>query len=117
MNVALGQIGQVEPIHLRDFLVISIALLSAVASFIAIVSSRTKQKREVSFSEQLVTKEFCSQASHETNRRLAALEDGVPPIWEAIKKDSDAIRSEMRKGFADLERALGRIEGRFMRKE
>jgi len=112
MNV-LGQLQSVDPINLKDFIIIAGVFLSNAAAIAALLRAGKTQKREVSFSEQLVTKEFCTSSHQAQDRRIESVEKQATDLWNTVRSENAKIRAEISKGFQDIERAIGRIEGRF----
>ena len=51
-------------------------------------------------------------ADLENAKRLEAMEAQVENLWTTMRGENTAIRGEMTKCFKDIERALGRIEGK-----
>ena len=53
------------------------------------------------------------QSSHdELTKRVDKIENDIPKIWDKLNSENTKIRQEMNKQFNDVERALGRIEGK-----
>ena len=107
----IAQINGVEPLHVRDFLVIGLSLLAAAGSLASLFNARRIQKREVVFPDQYVRKEVCAPAHEELGRRVAGFEAEARSLWDTLRTEDEAIRQEVRRCFLDLERALGRVEG------
>ena len=70
----LAQIQTVDPIHLRDIVILIGFFLSAGASAVAILGQRRTQKREVSFADQFVTSAFCEKQHTNLTAEIKALQ-------------------------------------------
>jgi hypothetical protein len=102
------------------------------------------QPLEVRPSAEYVTTAFCSQRHEQTSRGLMEVTEQVRRLWERLERDKESFevsartrsagiynkideirkeladantttREEMSKGFRDVERALGRLEGEIKR--
>lgn len=94
--------------------------LAGAVSMIAILKAIRSEPTDIRVPDQpirtrqedkLVTAEMCATSQHETQRRLSEHDHQIQMLWSTVRDENNAIRSEMRKGFADQERSLGRIEG------
>jgi hypothetical protein len=110
----LGQLQTVDADWLKNFLLVVVSSIGAGGGLISIISTRRKQRREVSFAAELVDKSACALKHEDVGRRLESLEESRDEMWRTLRSEIEAVRLEMRKGFADQERALGRIEGKIM---
>lgn len=108
----LADISSVEPGHLKDYIIITIGLGMVALQIIQALRTRGIQKREVSFSEEVVSKQMCTSLHTETDRRMLQCEKQIAELWNTLRSENESIRDEMRRGFQDMERALGRIEGK-----
>lgn len=80
--------------------------------------------------DKFATRDFCEMQHKEVTRRLDGHDSDIRALYDEIKTDRDAnevhasarsasiyekideVRSEMNAGFKDMERALGRLEGK-----
>jgi hypothetical protein len=107
----LADISSVDANHLKDFVIIAIGVGIFAIQIIGAIRNRGAQKREVSFSEEFVTKQVCATAHADYARRIDAAEKQLVALWDTLRSENESIRDELRRGFQDMERALGRIEG------
>lgn len=88
----------------------------------------TGQPLKVTFSETFATRAQCQADNDEVKRRLGGHDAEINSIWNKmrdehtsirtkIQEEAIAIRREVDSRFADILRALGRIEGRLKEKD
>jgi len=128
-------LAQITPAQWSGFTVVLTALI-AVAANIAIVwglFKRSDRRREI-HPQPLEIKEATQFASKKDLDQLAAARqadmkeleisararssatyDKIDEIRIELTQANDATRAEMQKGFKDMERALGRLEGKIDR--
>ena len=132
--IASTDLSSVNPITLKDVIIIGLALLGAAGMIKNLFGKNTTNiapdPLRIEKLDKFATRDFCEQRHHEVTRRLDGLDGHVRAIYDEIKKDRDAneihasersasiyekideVRSEMNTGFKDMERAIGRIEGK-----
>ena len=93
--------------------VLSLLTLSALGTNLAtLIRGQRAQKRDVTITDQFVTHAVCDASHREIINRLTRNESSLASAWETMRREDETTRSEVRKCFQDIERALGRIEGR-----
>jgi hypothetical protein len=119
----LAQIDKVQPAFLHQAVLLLCGILGGAASVAAIVGLILKRRRiiepqplEVKPAAEYVTKEFCADRHTETKKRLDEMSKQVDALWSTMRSENTAIRGEMTRAFQDIERALGRIEGKIDRR-
>jgi hypothetical protein len=132
--IATGDLSSVNPITLKDFIIIGLAILGAAGMIKNLFGKNTTtvgpDPLRIEKLDKFATRDFCEQRHSEVSRRLDGHDKDVRALYDEIKKDRDAneihasersasiyekideVRSEMNCGFKDMERAIGRIEGK-----
>jgi len=72
----------------------------------------TGQPLRVSQTDPVVTRSQCAAHEEEVKRRLALHDAQLDSLWNTVRGENIAIRKEMEARFAEIIRALGRIEGK-----
>jgi hypothetical protein len=121
------QIQNVEPGFLKQSMLLVMGLLAGAGAVMSIVSARNKRREvrmdpplpqplEVKPVSKYVTREDCVVSHGDFMRRLEGHDHEIEQLWTVLRRENTEIRQEMRKCFADIERSLGRIEGKLDRK-
>lgn len=115
----LAQIDKVQPGFLHQAALLLIGVLGGGAAVATIAGLFVKRKRqvepqplEVKASAEYVTEDQCRERRGEMAARIKALEAQAENLWSTMRRENTDIRAEMAQTFKDIERALGRIEGK-----
>jgi hypothetical protein len=92
-----------QPDHVKDFLIIIGFILSAGASAAALLNQRRTQKREVTFGQEFVTRDFCqsmhTRDSGEVKRLVAEVEElkrDRVGVLAKVEEKIDKLRVEIK---------------------
>ena len=127
-----AQLTNTAPEHVKDFILIGIALFGVVALAWGMVKKNTTtvapDPLRVQKADGTVSREFCAQIHGDTTRRLDGHDKDIRDIYAELKRDREAnenhasarssaiygeirkVSEEMNRGFRDVERTLGRLE-------
>jgi hypothetical protein len=115
----LAQIDKVSPSFLHQAALLFVAVLAGAASVAAILGTFMRKKRElypqpleVRGTTEYVTANMCSTQHGEIDRRLNDHTHQLETLWTTMREEDEKTRSELRRCFQDIERSLGRIEGK-----
>jgi hypothetical protein len=61
---------------------------------------------------QFVPKPTCKILHNEVDRRLAEHDKSIQSLWSTMREEDERTRAQLNKSFNDIERSLGRIEGK-----
>lgn len=118
LHFLLGQVA--TPTSLWQ-LMGAIALFASIAGNVAMVLSlRTRKETrliepnplEVRGVSAWVTESQCGKSHHEMQRQLDSHQVEIRNIWVTMHGEDEKTRNMLIKGLQDIERALGRIEGK-----
>ena len=99
----------------------AIALFASIAGNIAMVASLRKRQDthhidplplEVRGVSGAVTEANCSERHDDIRRRLDEHTNQIDRIWHTMRDEDEKTRIMIAKGLTEIERALGRIEGK-----
>lgn len=62
--------------------------------------------------DKFATRDFCNVKHTDIQVRLERIDHEIGALWATVRTENENIRNEVRKGFQDIERSLGRIEGK-----
>jgi hypothetical protein len=118
----LAQVDKVDPSFFHQFTLVILGLLSGLASAAAIAGALFAKRRkiepqplQVEEAEKFVTASACGSSHAHLIKRLDQHDEIIRDLWTTFRAENASIRHEMTKGFQDMERALGRIEGKLDR--
>ena len=116
----LADISTVEPTHVKDVVIILLSLLTGAGVIVMIVRkprvSVDPQPLDVRSVDKFATRDFCTMKHAEIKAALDRHENELDALWNTVRAENESIRHELRKGFQDMERSLGRIEGKLSNK-
>ena len=117
--MTLAQIDAVPATTLKWALLLAFALLSAVGIAVGIWSAFAKrsihiepQPVEVRKSPKRYNHELITTQFQTVDHRLDKHDGQIQEIWTTMRAEDAAVRAEFNRCFKDIERALGRIEGK-----
>ena len=99
-----ASIDNVDPFHLRDFLVILAFLLSLAVNAFTLIQSRQSQKREVTLAADFATRDQVLESQQRTAETLALQREEIAELRTAITRLHTRID--------ELERDLGTMPDR-----
>ena len=91
----LAQLSSADPVHLWNLLMIAGYFVTTMAAVVGIVVGLRKQKREVTFGDSYITKEFCASRHEQTVERVARMELEMAAIREDMKADRQEHNSAL----------------------
>jgi hypothetical protein len=93
--------------------VLSLGTLAALASsIVSLYRGGQVQRREVTLSPEVMSKEQCHVNHLDIDRRISHLESGTRELWNTMRTEDAKTREALNQYAQDTERALGRIEGK-----
>lgn len=123
--MTLAQIPNVDPKNLQDFVVLLSVLVGLVATAVGgfimlrkagntaaearVISPQPLQIESVA---KLVTRDQCEALHMSLADHLARHEKSIESLWGTVRTEHTKIREEMNRAFKDIDRTLGRIEGK-----
>lgn len=114
----LAQLQNVDPTFLKQALLFLTGIAGGAATVISILTARNRRRQiepqplEVRASPAYATVAQCHEKHVEIGRRLDGHDHEITALWNTMRAEDNAIRAAIAKSFADIERALGRIEGK-----
>jgi hypothetical protein len=121
--VVFAQVNEVDASFLKQAVLLVIGLLGGAASVMAIAGYFRRNKRviepqpfEVKEAPEFVTAGVCLEHKEAIERRLGQHDRQIEELWTTMRAEDAAIRALMAKSLADIERSLGRIEGKLDRR-
>jgi hypothetical protein len=137
--ILANDLASVNPITLKDVIIIGLAILGGAGMvknlFGKNTTAITPDPLRIEKLDKFATRDFCEQRHSEVARRLDGHDGDIRALYAEIKTDRDAneihasersasiyekideVRAEMNSGFKDMERAIGRIEGKVSGRE
>lgn len=126
MTLALfvGQVDKVDPTFFHQAALLLAGLLAGGLAATGIYANMTRRKREI-YPQPLdvrtvppgISPEACANLHQEIGRRLNSHDDQITQLWNLMRNEHAAIRTEMAHGFQSIDRSLGRIEGKLEEKK
>lgn len=100
----------------KNFLMLLLGLAGGAGAMWTVFGRKRQtiepQPLRVKKEAEFTTVEACGQRHAEVDRRLDHHDGEIMEIWKTLRKENTAIRQEMARTFQDVERSLGRIEGK-----
>lgn len=112
------QISDVPAEFIKSALVLVVGLAGGAGAVLTVAGKYRKQVRtieqplEVRPSPNLLSVEGHAQTHQEVDRRLEGHDMQIDSLWKTMRREDEHTRAETRKCLQDIERALGRIEGK-----
>jgi len=101
-----AQIDKVDPSYLHQFMLVVVVLVSMAVNVVTLVRGGRIQRREVSFTEGMVTKDQCGLKHVGIEQRVATVEKDIHELrtWQA--EQMEKLRREIK---TDISTLHGRI--------
>jgi hypothetical protein len=91
-------------------------VIATVGTITNLISNR-KQRREITFGEEFVPKAQCQQIHIATSEAIKRHEAEIGSIWNTFRSADVDLGKQLNRMAQDLERAIGRIEGKLSDQE
>lgn len=115
----VAQIEQVDAGHLKLAIMLAIGLVGLIGAIVGIWAAVKPKsfaiegqpvevsKAPLRYNHELMTERFTQVDTH-----LRTHDSAIQEIWHNMRAEDNATRAQMEKCFKDIERTLGRIEGK-----
>lgn len=124
--IASGDLNNVSGNFIKDFFSVAgwlLAVGTAIWGFTR--KTRIEQPLAATIEGPVDTRKVVPLATvHDLNllradhdRRLTDHDRQIGELWKTMRDENESIRDEVRKGFQDMERSLGRIEGKLSKSD
>jgi len=98
----IANISEVPAEFLKSFVLLVLGLLGGGAAVWSVFGRKKQQ----------IEPQPLQVSQPDVQRRLDRHDEEITELWKTLRKENTNIRAEMARTFQDMERSLGRIEGK-----